>query len=366
MELDQVPHQREAEPEPAVASRRRPLRLAEALEDVRQEISRDAAPVVLDDDPAVSVVLVQREADFAAARAELHRIREEVPDDLLEAIRIADDLDHVRIDLADDGDVLGFGGWPGGLEGVAHDVAEIDRREVEAQLARDDPRHVEDVLDELDLDGGVALDDLEPTRVRRARDLGTPQHPRPAEDGVQRRPELVRDDRQELVLRTVRFLGLLARLALAALGVAHRLEEACRPEDREDARLELRRVERFADEVVGAGAEPVDELLGVIDRGQDEDGQRCLVERLADEAADLDPAHARHHPVEDQEIGPRAGGEALERARTVAEDLDPIPRLEGAARDLRLHGAVVDDPNLLGGLLVALHPDLVAHPRRIL
>jgi hypothetical protein len=61
---------------------------------------------------------------------------------------------HVQVDVS-------------GLDGLLHridrrldDRGQIDRPHVQAELPRDDARHVEQVLDELVLRLGVALDDL--------------------------------------------------------------------------------------------------------------------------------------------------------------------------------------------------------------
>ena len=82
-------------------------------------------------------------------------------------------------------------------------------------MPADDARHVEDVLDDPRLRARVALDDVErPVRVA-GRAASLPQHRRPAEDRVERRAQLVRHRREELVLRAIGALGLLARLPFA-------------------------------------------------------------------------------------------------------------------------------------------------------
>jgi len=87
-------------------------------------------------------------------------------------------------------------------------VDEVDRLHVEAQLAARDARDVEEVLDELRLGLGVALDHLEGVRRGVVVQPATPQQPGPAQHGRERRPELVGDVGEEIVLRAVRFLRL--------------------------------------------------------------------------------------------------------------------------------------------------------------
>ena len=85
-----------------------------------------------------------------------------------------------------------------------------------------DARDVEQVLDELRLRLRVALDGLE--AARRACSASSPsraQHRGPSEDRVERRAELVRERREELVLQPVGLLGLPARVLL---GVERRLQ----------------------------------------------------------------------------------------------------------------------------------------------
>ena len=85
-------------------------------------------------------------------------------------------------------------------------------RELEPQLARDQPRHVEQVRGELRLQLRVALDGA---RARAARLPASswpgPQQLDPAEHRVERRAQLVRERGQELVLQPVGLLGLRGR-----------------------------------------------------------------------------------------------------------------------------------------------------------
>src|SRR5205814_10397357 len=66
VKLDEVAHDREAEPEATLAASRRAVRLPEALEDVRQEFRSDADARVAHDDIRVSVRSLQL-ADRPAA-----------------------------------------------------------------------------------------------------------------------------------------------------------------------------------------------------------------------------------------------------------------------------------------------------------
>ena len=75
--------------------------------------------------------------------------------------------------------------------------------QAQRELAADDPRDVQDVGDELCLRLGVVLDDTRGTLDRGLVALPDLQDVRPAEDRVQRRAQLVRERREELVLQPV-------------------------------------------------------------------------------------------------------------------------------------------------------------------
>ena len=79
---------------------------------------------------------------------------------------------------------------------------------VETDLARDDPGDVEHVLDDLGQRGGIALERLEPALGLLADEHPTAQQPGVPDDRVQRRAELVRQHREELVLQPIGLAGL--------------------------------------------------------------------------------------------------------------------------------------------------------------
>jgi hypothetical protein len=86
------------------------------------------------------------------------------------------------------------------------DVREIDLRRVDPDLFGDDATDVEQIGNELVLRVGVALDHLERVLPFLLRKDAPAEEPEPAEDRVERRPELVRDHRHELVLGVGRSL----------------------------------------------------------------------------------------------------------------------------------------------------------------
>ena len=126
---------------------------------------RCPAPVSRDDDLDVALDARQAHVDAAAARRELDRVREQVPDHLLQPVRVAGDRAGVRIELISS--VMPFARPPGGPRRRAASItAPRSTGAVEPQLAGDDARHVEHVLDQL--------------RLRAARCARSPRAPRGA------------------------------------------------------------------------------------------------------------------------------------------------------------------------------------------
>src|SRR5256885_627188 len=90
VELDDVLDDGQSEPEAAVRARRAAVALAEALEDQRKELAGDAlAGVGHGDAHGVALELVGADGDRAARRRELDRVREQIPDHLLQALGVA-------------------------------------------------------------------------------------------------------------------------------------------------------------------------------------------------------------------------------------------------------------------------------------
>ncbi len=118
---------------------------------------------------------------------------------------------------------------------------EVDRQHLEPHRAADDARHVEEILDELRLHARVAVDDLERLGLSGRVERAELEHRDPAEDGVERRAQLVRHRRHELVLGPAERFGrapggllALERGRALALGVALRRRVAKHHHDAEE------------------------------------------------------------------------------------------------------------------------------------
>jgi hypothetical protein len=84
-----VTHDRKPQTEAAGLPGCPDLGLPKPLENIRQEVRADTHTGIADDDLDVRIHSFQPHLDATALRRELHRIGQQVPDDLLQAIGIA-------------------------------------------------------------------------------------------------------------------------------------------------------------------------------------------------------------------------------------------------------------------------------------
>src|SRR5207247_562759 len=82
-----------------------------------------------------------------AARRELDGVGDEVPDDLLQPVAIAAHRPDAVVELALEGDLLRIGRRTDRVDGALDGCRQVDGRQLETQLAGDDARDLEEVLD---------------------------------------------------------------------------------------------------------------------------------------------------------------------------------------------------------------------------
>src|SRR5207237_5445788 len=104
--------------------------------------------------------LPQLHVDLAAFRRELDRVQEQVRHDLLQPGGVALDEPERGIGLRGDADLFRVGDRLRRLQRIVHDVGDVDGRAFEPQLARDDARDVEQIVDELRLPARAVVDRL--------------------------------------------------------------------------------------------------------------------------------------------------------------------------------------------------------------
>src|SRR5438445_782627 len=110
VQLDDVTHNGEAEPEAAVSAADRCLALTEAIEDERKELAANALARVADGDPRHRGATFEPDIDAAARRRELDRVGEEVPDHLLQTAGIGRHRAEGRIQTRLQPNAFGIGG----------------------------------------------------------------------------------------------------------------------------------------------------------------------------------------------------------------------------------------------------------------
>ena len=207
---------REAQPGPAVVSRRRAVRLREGLEDHTLELLRYPDPGVAhlhaQDALTRPCRLDVRPHHHLASLRELDGVADQVEEQLPQPSRIADQpLRHRAADRQRQLQSLLMGARAQRAHSVPDRAARIERHALERQLAGLDLREVEDVVDQ---------SQQRARRVARrrqvlallAREPGVERELGHAEDRVHRRADLVAHVREELALGATRRLRRLLRL----------------------------------------------------------------------------------------------------------------------------------------------------------
>ena len=161
VQLGEVTHDRQPQAEAPVATRDRAVGLPEAVEDARQDLGLDPDAGVGQRQHRELAVARQPDANVAALRRELHGVGDEVGGDLTQAQRVAEHEAGAGIDEQLELHALALGLGARQLDGLLEDGRQVDRKELELELAGHDARDVQQVVDELRLGPGVSLDHLE-------------------------------------------------------------------------------------------------------------------------------------------------------------------------------------------------------------
>src|SRR5207245_2700460 len=116
--------------------------LSKPVEDEGQRLGVDAAAVVDHLNAYVPWLRDDRDADGATRFGEFDRIREKIPQDLPEAIRVGVDEGDLGGYVDVEIEVLRQDRWLDGLGRSLQHFAQVGRTQVELERASDDPRHV--------------------------------------------------------------------------------------------------------------------------------------------------------------------------------------------------------------------------------
>ena len=174
------------------------------------------APVSVTENPQAAVAdCLDDHRDLAPVLGELDCVGQQVRDDLVQAIGIAVDRERHGGNHRRQLDALRRGGGTGLLRELLAQIGYAHRPHAQAQLAGHRARGVQQVLDQSDLQRGIAAQHVHRAMPLLGRRRRLVQLPEPSLDDVQRGAEFVREDREELILQPVRFLGRFARRPLA-------------------------------------------------------------------------------------------------------------------------------------------------------
>src|SRR5215471_659072 len=151
MHFDHVMHDGKSQSKSTISARGGTVGLAESFEDVRQKVRVDASAVIGDGNLCLTRREIQLRLNVSALTGELHGVREQIPDRLLQAARIAPDLAGPSERPDFELDSFCFGARPDNVDGGAKNTFDFDGSHLEFKSACDDPRHIENVVDQLAL-----------------------------------------------------------------------------------------------------------------------------------------------------------------------------------------------------------------------
>jgi hypothetical protein len=156
------------------------------------------------------VCLFEFDADAPGRLRKLDGVPREVPHDLLKTPGIAQH-DRGAVERHFNVDVLRTRLGSNRIDGGLDDLRETNRFAGDMQAVGDNPRHVEQIVDQLPLRAGAPFDDLDcVAHSIRRHPIGS-KHLRPSEDRRQRCPQFMRHRGKEFVLGPIRRFGLAPR-----------------------------------------------------------------------------------------------------------------------------------------------------------
>ena len=226
VEVGEGPHERQAEAGALMAPAHRSRYLAEGLERLRDVLRRHADAGVGDDEfePARGVI-GDRGRDRAAFGRELDGVGDEIEQDLADRAVVADErrLGRAHVERHREGSAFGA---------LAHEMQQLVGERPQIELLLDDLdvagldlRQVEEVADDVQEMLAAGVDVARIFGIARRDGAEQARHDRLgiADDGVERRPELVAHVGEEIRLGPARRLGRFLRgdgvlLGLAQLG----------------------------------------------------------------------------------------------------------------------------------------------------
>src|SRR6185369_6917217 len=162
-------------------SSRRAIGLTKAFKHVRQKFLADSLTRVRNTYVNGAAALRYLYANTPATVRKLHCIRQQIPNHLLQPVRIAGDHRRRRVEVSFDPDSLRISRGPHNVDGIFNYGHDFQRLKLEIEIAGDDARHVENVVDNLCLRLRVAPDSFNCLLHRFVIESAAFQHSGPAE-----------------------------------------------------------------------------------------------------------------------------------------------------------------------------------------
>lgn len=110
--------------------------LAETIEDKGQEFRIDSSTGVGDNKFGVRIVSLQADLNAPAVGSEFDRVREQVPEHLLQAVRITGNRTYPGVEHELDSNALGVRRQAHDIYGRLNNRRQVDRAGIQAELAR--------------------------------------------------------------------------------------------------------------------------------------------------------------------------------------------------------------------------------------
>ena len=209
-----MPDNRQPQTQSAMYARAGGISLPEPVEDVGKEVGFNPDTCVGHSNLSVGWRLEQLDDDAAPCRREFDGVRQQIPEDLLNAIGIPGNRRIQRFEIYINLDPFGVTGRANDVDCGLDDRRQIDGLDVEAQLAADDSTEIQQVVDQASLQVHVPANHREVIPHRAGQCLVGFHFGDGDEHGGQRSTELVAKQSQEAVLGGARGLGGDARLVL--------------------------------------------------------------------------------------------------------------------------------------------------------
>src|SRR6185369_6310878 len=136
----------------------RPVSLTKPLEYSRQKFRRHAWTSIFDLDLSQRSVSLKVNIDHSTCGRKLHRIRKQVPEHLLQSFAVRSYNCIGRGDMSSDSNLLCFRSRLNSINSSVDYQEKINGLRADPELARNDPRHVQQIFNNLPLRSRISLD----------------------------------------------------------------------------------------------------------------------------------------------------------------------------------------------------------------